>query len=252
MKNLKLAVVLMAAAMFCAPAMAQDDCLTAVPVGTPVEPCDDTTPTGPLGNCTSGGGLLDVWMTFVASAPSHRIRTDLSSSGSDSDFLVLSGACGSQTVIGCSEDEVGPYLGDICVGGLTAGNTYYIRLGTWADGCPNGPYVVDVQADPGAVCGDGTLDCGGVEECDDGNMLPGDGCENCQIAAICGDGIRTTPPEECDDSNTMSGDGCSATCELEPNPGQSVPAVSEWGLVVLVLIGLSAGTVVFGRRREVA
>src|SRR5690606_17159475 len=87
------------------------------------------------------------------------------------------------------------------------------------------------------------------EQCDDGNTLPGDGCDaQCQIEvapAICGDGIvnageqcddgannsDTTPDacrtdctlpicgdgvvdsgEQCDDGNNVGGDGCEADC----------------------------------------
>lgn len=248
MKVMKFAAILLAVGMFSTTAIAQDDCATAVPVPGPVDPCADTTPTGPLGNCTSGGGVLDQWLTFVATATAHRIRTDIGSGGTDSDFLVLSGACGAQSVIGCSEDEVGPYLGDICVGGLNIGDTYYIQAGTWNDSCPNGPYVYTIEDAPGAICGDGTISCvPGTEQCDDGNNTPGDHCDaNCRIEVVCGDGFLDAP-EQCDDGNVVPGDGCDADCRIEVS---GVPAVSEWGLLVLVLIGLTVGTVMFGRRRE--
>ena len=47
------------------------------------------------------------------------------------------------------------------------------------------------------VCGDGIME--GTEECDDGNTMPGDGCnEFCMFEGpICGDGI-VEPPEACD------------------------------------------------------
>ncbi|CAE7226295.1 unnamed protein product, partial [Symbiodinium pilosum] len=71
-------------------------------------------------------------------------------------------------------------------------------------------------------------------ECDDGNVVDGDGCtRDCRIepgyvcptqgwpsvlltpcVAVCGDGLRVGN-EECDDNNTESGDGCSPTCEVE-------------------------------------
>ena len=64
----------------------------------------------------------------------------------------------------------------------------------------------------------------GFEQCDDGNLIPYDGCSpTCTIepkcaggtcTAVCGDGLKF-PSEACDDGNTFSGDGCSATCALE-------------------------------------
>ena len=69
-------------------------------------------------------------------------------------------------------------------------------------------------------CGDGEIDAG--EECDDGNTLPGDGCnELCEDevpAPACGDGILQAG-EQCDDGNTVPGDGCDALCQDEPVPG---------------------------------
>ena len=44
------------------------------------------------------------------------------------------------------------------------------------------------------------------EQCDDGNLIEGDGCDsNCRFTA-CGNGVRTDP-EECDDGNTRNADG---------------------------------------------
>jgi cysteine-rich repeat protein len=63
----------------------------------------------------------------------------------------------------------------------------------------------------GPVCGDGVAE--GMEACDDGNVTPGDGCDEfCQLEN-CGDGIvQASLGEECDDSNTASQDGCSSLC----------------------------------------
>ena len=77
------------------------------------------------------------------------------------------------------------------------------------------------------ICGNSVLTAE-TEECDDGNTIPGDGCdENCRqergflcsgspsdCNPICGDGI-TVSIETCDDQNRISGDGCSENCTLE-------------------------------------
>ena len=81
-----------------------------------------------------------------------------------------------------------------------------------------------------ADCGDGYA-IPSVEDCDDGNILSGDGCSSCKVdngwtcsgiqpsfcqrvamGPICGDG-KIDANEECDDGNSMGTDGCSATCQ---------------------------------------
>jgi len=56
-------------------------------------------------------------------------------------------------------------------------------------------------------------------------MAASKGCQ-----PVCGNGVREIR-EECDDHNTVSGDGCSATCVLEPPPGQSAAQVEAFHLV---------------------
>ncbi|HEV8320051.1 MAG TPA: DUF4215 domain-containing protein [Myxococcota bacterium] len=68
------------------------------------------------------------------------------------------------------------------------------------------------------VCGNGTRE--GNEECDDGNVLDGDGCTSQCVTeggGVCGDGT-VDAGEQCDDGNTVSNDGCSATCTTEGGP----------------------------------
>jgi cysteine-rich repeat protein len=73
------------------------------------------------------------------------------------------------------------------------------------------------QLEPTPNCGNGTLDLADDEECDDGNTQDGDGCSSaCQLELVgqmCGDG-STQAPEVCDDSNMVNGDGCNPTCNL--------------------------------------
>jgi fibro-slime domain-containing protein len=86
-------------------------------------------------------------------------------------------------------------------------------------------FDASVEVGDPTLCGNGTLDP--HEQCDDGNMVGGDGCTKiCQIEngwicpdvgqpckrdAVCGDG-KLTPPEACDDGNTNDNDGCSHDC----------------------------------------
>ncbi|MDO8505134.1 MAG: IPT/TIG domain-containing protein [bacterium] len=74
------------------------------------------------------------------------------------------------------------------------------------------PANVQVWAVP---CGNSIKDAG--EDCDDGNIVSGDGCsaiclnEGSGYALRCGDGNKDTF-EDCDDGNLSSGDGCSDRC----------------------------------------
>jgi fibro-slime domain-containing protein len=92
---------------------------------------------------------------------------------------------------------------------------------------PLGP---DTPPAPVAVCGDGILNVPEGEQCDDGNLDPGDGCgstclkdqgwacptpgQPCVNTTVCGDGT-ISGAEQCDDNNTASNDGCSADCQME-------------------------------------
>ncbi len=89
--------------------------------------------------------------------------------------------------------------------------------------CPTGAPTRGCTTD----CGDGVR-AEGVEECDDGNVVDGDGCDTgfgpddgagaawlpACLNTRCGNGI-VTDGEACDDGNNADGDGCSATCTIE-------------------------------------
>lgn len=68
-------------------------------------------------------------------------------------------------------------------------------------------------------CGNAIIEPG--EQCDDGNTVSGDGCEDCLIVAVCGNGFLEFP-EECDDGNTVGGDGCEADCRVIPVCGNGI------------------------------
>ena len=87
--------------------------------------------------------------------------------------------------------------------------------------CDGSADVSDSDCDaPPVVCGDGIVGAG--EQCDDGNDVNGDGCENdCTLtpppAPFCGDG-NVDAGEQCDDGNNVDGDGCENDCTLTPPP----------------------------------
>lgn len=116
-----------------------------------------------------------------------------------------------------------------------------------------------------AECGDGACqpsedcdtcpeDCGPCGVCGDGNCGPGEDCENCEQdcgpCPVCGDEIC----EEGEDCET-----CPEDCPCEEGEvcvdGECVniiPTVSEWGLIIMALLALTAGTLIFARRRRPA
>lgn len=83
------------------------------------------------------------------------------------------------------------------------------------------------------VCGNGLKVPGSIEECDDGNLVNGDGCSSecaievgfkCQeqgagLAMMCylscGDGKLDEGRETCDDGNRDDGDGCTSLCFVD-------------------------------------
>lgn len=125
-----------------------------------------------------------------------------------------------------------------------------------ATGICDGVFMAFDNVLPGACCGvlhhscdEGVIEaaCGGLwtavtagGTCDPDTCPPGS----------CGNGaLEPANGEQCDDGNTEPGDGCDQNCQEELT---FVPAVSEWGLLVMALLGLTVGTVLFGRRRAMA
>ena len=103
-----------------------------------------------------------------------------------------------------------------------------------------------------STCGDGTQE--GFEQCDDGNLVPYDGCSptctkdatcsNGTCTAYCGDGI-ISPGEGCDDGNRQSGDGCSSLCAVESGftcATQAQPPASSLTIPILYRDMLYRGT----------
>jgi len=81
------------------------------------------------------------------------------------------------------------------------------------DGAPRvAGAAVDIGADE-VGCGDHTVDPG--EQCDDGNLVDGDGCDSNCTSTGCGNRIVTVG-EQCDDGNTRVGDCCDGSCGFEP------------------------------------
>lgn len=128
------------------------------------------------------------------------------------------------TLAGCSGKEAAPppLMGSGGTGAQGVGPGGPVTPGTPGQ---NGTQVLSLD---GVVdCGNGVLQADNGEECDDGNSVGKDGCNQlCQIEAdfvcptpgaacvfssVCGDGVLSSI-EGCDDGNALDGDGCPATC----------------------------------------
>jgi fibro-slime domain-containing protein len=116
----------------------------------------------------------------------------------------------------------------------------------WFFACGGTPAGVPDSGNGGDACGDGKVT--GIEVCDDGNAISGDGCSaTCQIEpgykciandaclkiVYCGDGV-VQQPEVCDDGAAKPGDGCDGTCHPEPGfrcttPGQPCTSMAICG-----------------------
>ena len=69
-------------------------------------------------------------------------------------------------------------------------------------GTGGGCMGVGCDPDAGFFCGDGKIDPGEYGKCS----------AACVLGPRCGDGITQAPQETCDDGNLMPGDGCSSVC----------------------------------------
>jgi hypothetical protein len=197
-------------------------------------------------------GVLDSWMSFVATDTTMRIRNDLFSTATDSEMTVYSGSCGALTPIAYPAYECyfnatyggptyppnpcatgkGPWYSSVCLTDLVVDATYYVKVGIYNDYCPddgadppnNTTAPVLVSVGTGDVCGDGWLSCAAdpAEQCDVGN----DGRD-----------------EMACDRNCEPGNTCLCKGRL------SAPMLPTWGLAGLGLLLLAGGAMVFGRRR---
>ncbi len=158
----------------------------------------------------------------------------------------------------CGDGIVDP--GEACDDGNLINNdgcTNTCRLPTCGDGIVQAPEQCD---DGNAVnndgctnvcttprCGDGILQVG--EQCDDGNVVNDDACTNACDLPRCGDNIQQAG-EECDGSDRdqcQAGVLCRPDCTCAPEPGDDIPTVSEWGLLVLALLLGTMAKLQFGR-----
>jgi fibro-slime domain-containing protein len=147
-------------------------------------------------------------------------------------MVVLAGACGPQGAIGAGQPDGAIRNGDSAIVPSRDDVGPIIVIAPDARAPDLRPVPDRAGTDLAVVgCGNGKIDPGLDEVCDDGNSSSGDGCSSdcktvekdyicpqpglpCEYLVSCGDG-RLGGKETCDDGNTQDGDGCSADCQVE-------------------------------------
>ena len=174
-------------------------------------------------------------------------------------FALAAVACGNAAVENTGGAGGGSGKGGVAGSNSGGGGTVggHINLSTAAaasggstssSGACKGNNTAGCKAQYPEACGDGINNQNGIEECDDGNVLPGDGCNGackvepnwdcppagaCTRKIICGDGTIGAG-EVCDDGNTLDNDGCNSTCTVQDpayhcDAGQPCYRVSQCG-----------------------
>lgn len=159
---------------------------------------------------------LDIWYNYTATCTGVAVIDTCNGVSSDTRLAAYAGwACPpAGAPIDCDDDDDDST--NLCGGGLesvlvipvTLGDQLKIRVGLFSATSTAGLDTLRIGCQTPA-CGNGTVEIG--EECDDSNLIDGDGCDsNCTLTG-CGNGILTAP-EVCDDGNLTSGDGCDSNC----------------------------------------
>ena len=159
------------------------------------------------------GRFFDFYRVTNATGADQMLRIT-SAWGGDSYLYAFTDPFNPLDAGGCivGGDDFGGTLGSQLTDvNIADGQTIVIVASTY-NAAATGAYNIEVFTQH--VCGD-DLFAEGIEECDDGNLDNGDGCnEACLIEAVCGDN-EIGLDEECDDGNADAGDGCDDACQIE-------------------------------------
>jgi len=118
----------------------------------------------PGGTCIFGGASnvkKDLWYTYTATC-TGRLTVDLCATGgtvTDTTVQLFTGTCGSLTEVACDDDSCDPstLTSTITDFNVTAGQVFFIRVGTWA-ASPAGPMILSIGCvvPSDDFCGDAT------------------------------------------------------------------------------------------------
>ncbi len=161
--------------------------------------------------------------------------------------------------------EIGP--ADVNCGGThSTGGAYALNASTAQVGGVGAIAQAAYELNDGFWHATTGFDCSGVNECSGHGTCVGPDeclCDDGWSGPDCSDGdcgdALILGMEECDDGGVVDGDGCSSTCMIENGwdcTGEpsvctpaGIPAISSWGITVMVLLVLGAATVAFKRLR---
>jgi hypothetical protein len=168
-------------------------------------------------------GSPDVWMAWVASSSGVASFTTCDTASYDTSMVIYGGSCDNQ--IACNGDtEDGadgaggacqPWYSQVNDVPVTAGETYYIRLGGWQGEVGAGTLTISTGSDAAAACcyADGS-------------------CADLTAAACANAGGTYDGSSMCADGNCLQPFGCPAGADQEGDPCQvdSTEADSNCGL----------------------
>ncbi len=116
----------------------------------------------------------DLWYSFtLTSIKNYRINVN-GPGIADPIVALYSGSCGALVQQACNDDIGGGNVFSQIQGTLAAG-TYYVRVGSFGS-TVGGNFSVVYNLNMPNVCGNNIIES--TEECDDGNIATGDGCNN--------------------------------------------------------------------------
>ena len=180
-------------------------------------------------SCGSMGGLICLNDECVTSACGDGYADDRREEQCDDGNTAAADGCEPDCKYMCSEigdcddgnacngNEVCDTADHLCVGGMTAQDETPCTSPAVADGeCRSGTCVPE-------GCGDTSVE--GAEECDDGNQVPGDGCEptctfSCEADADCSDNDVCNGVETCDLETHACALGAALDCEANDECSQ--------------------------------
>ena len=169
----------------------------------------------------------DMWMAYVATADGLATFTTCDTTSFDTSMVIYEGTCDNQIACNGDADDSADGAGGACQAwysriddvSVTAGETYYIRLGGWQEAIGAGTLTITTGSDVAAACcfSDGSCQdltaaaCGNAGGSYDGSSTCADG--NCPQPFACPAGA-----DQEGDPCQVDGTEADSNCGLNCNP----------------------------------